>query len=131
MINRLHMTLSAVCPISGVSVGTPGDLSTVRIDYADATPEQIAAAQAALAAFDWSDAAQAAWEKQQAVLAALNGTMTGLGPDQVSDRVIMRYILTLHNDLREHLGLSRILEPQHLAGIQAAIAAGAAEPVQQ
>lgn len=52
----LHNAIAAVCPIVGVSIGTAGDPSTVRIDYASsATPAQQAAAQAVLAAFDWSN----------------------------------------------------------------------------
>ena len=60
---RLEESLQAVCPVAGVSVGTPGNVTTVRIDYAaEATSLEREAAQAALAAFDWSAAAQIAWE---------------------------------------------------------------------
>lgn len=63
---RLDSTIRAVCPIDGVSVGTPGDPATVRIDYRpEATTQQRAAAVSALAAFDWSQAAQTAWEEDQ------------------------------------------------------------------
>jgi hypothetical protein len=58
MLIRLHATLAAVCPIVGVS----GEQGSIRVDYAPtATSEQQAAAQAALAAFDWSQAAHDAW----------------------------------------------------------------------
>ena len=61
MIERLTETIAAVCPIHGVS-GT----TNTRIDYRDeATAEQRTAARAALAAFDWSDAAHDAWEFAQ------------------------------------------------------------------
>jgi hypothetical protein len=54
-VTRLNAAIAAVCPIDGVSVGTIGDPATVRIDYRpEATTEQRAAAQAALAAFDWN-----------------------------------------------------------------------------
>lgn len=57
MLDRLTETIAAVCPIHGVS-GT----TNTRIDYRDeATTEQRTAAQAALAAFDWSQAAHDAW----------------------------------------------------------------------
>lgn len=57
---RLHETVSAVCPILGVS----GPQGSVRVDYAPAaTVPQQAAAQAAVAAFDWSAGAQTAWER--------------------------------------------------------------------
>jgi len=68
-VNRLLSTLSAVCPIDGVGAITSTDLAAgnVRIDYAPgASAPQIAAADAALAAFDWSPAADAAFAQQQA-----------------------------------------------------------------
>jgi hypothetical protein len=151
---RLDAALSAVCPILGVSVGTPGDTSTVRIDYdPSATAPQRTAAATALAAFDWSDAAQSAWEKQQAIAAAVTLTMTGLSPANISDRVTLRYVCTLLNDVREAVALIadghaadaltllagdtpgnrredvRILEQAHQIGLQYAVLAGAGEPV--
>lgn len=54
---RLDATLSALAPIHGTSGDPP------RIDFKDeATQPQKDAANAALASFDFSDAAQAAWE---------------------------------------------------------------------
>lgn len=59
-LTRLHETIAAVCPIDGVSGGTQGN---VTIQYAaGATAPQRAAADAALASFDWSDNAQTAWD---------------------------------------------------------------------
>jgi hypothetical protein len=61
--SRLHQAIAAAAPIAGVSVGTPGDSSTVQIDFApEATEGQQATALAIVGAFDWSDAAQSAWE---------------------------------------------------------------------
>ena len=72
---RLPAAINAVCPILGVSVGTPGDSGTVRIDYdPSATAPQRQAAASALAAFDGSESAQAAWElavSRQAALTSL------------------------------------------------------------
>lgn len=66
MIDRLHATVAAVCPIVGLAVGRKGDSATVRIDYgAGATDPQKAAAQVAVNAFDWSDAAHATWTAAQ------------------------------------------------------------------
>lgn len=63
---RLAATLAGTCPIVGVSVGKAGDSATVRIDFdSTATASQKTAAQNALAAFDWSDAAHSAWEDVQ------------------------------------------------------------------
>jgi hypothetical protein len=56
---RLHAAIAAVAPIVGLSIGTSGDNATVSVAYNGATPAQISAAAAALAAFDWSDAADA------------------------------------------------------------------------
>ncbi len=67
-LERLTEAIAAVAPVVGVS-GTVG----TRIDYAaEATAEQRAAAEAALAAFDWSDAAQAAWGRQKRREAAVS-----------------------------------------------------------
>lgn len=75
MIERLTAAIAAVCPIHGIQGGTQ---ATAEIDYkAEATTEQRAAAEAALAAFDWSDAAQSAWERQKrrdAAVALLNSS---------------------------------------------------------
>jgi hypothetical protein len=57
-LKRLHLTLAALAPIHGVS-GTAG---TATIQFRpEATAQQQADAQAALAAFDWSDAAHDTW----------------------------------------------------------------------
>lgn len=51
--NLVHSKLAAVCPVDSVSIGRINDKSTWRIDHAaGATPEQIAAAAAVVAAFD-------------------------------------------------------------------------------
>lgn len=56
MIQRLHETIAAVCPISGVSV------NPTAISFApEATQQQRDAANAALAAFDWSQQAHDTW----------------------------------------------------------------------
>ncbi|AHB49322.1 hypothetical protein W911_14280 [Hyphomicrobium nitrativorans NL23] len=52
-MQALMRTVGEVCPIHGVSVGARSDKQTWRVDYADtATPEQIAAAEAAISAID-------------------------------------------------------------------------------
>lgn len=58
MLNRLHQAVLAVCPILGVS----GVQGAVEITFApEATQPQRDAAAAAVAAFDWSQAAHDAW----------------------------------------------------------------------
>lgn len=65
--NRLHQTIAALAPIHGVRCGTPGNSSSCSVVFQpSATAPQIAAANAALAAFDWSAPTQATWEAQQA-----------------------------------------------------------------
>ncbi|MGL6095048.1 MAG: hypothetical protein ACRC7O_04510 [Fimbriiglobus sp.] len=126
---RLHDAVSAVCPVDGVSVGT-GDPPPVRVDFAaGATPDQRAAAAAAVAGFDWAVAAESAWQARRAVADALSATFGGMAPTAISDRVTARYVLTLINDVREHVGLPRILEPGHVVGLMAAVQAGAGEPI--
>lgn len=66
LVYRLHQTIAAVCPISSVSVGNLTDRATWAFSpLATATPQQIAAAQTTLDAFDASDAASTAWENDQ------------------------------------------------------------------
>lgn len=59
---RLDALVRAACPaITGVSLSTPP-----RIDFTpEATPQQRTAAQAVVDGFDWSDAAQTAWEEDR------------------------------------------------------------------
>lgn len=62
MIERLHESLAAVCPIVGVSVPTPGTSAGVAIQYdPSATAPQQVLAQTTLATFDWSQATHDAW----------------------------------------------------------------------
>lgn len=76
---RLHAAVAAVCPIVGIGIGTPGDSATVKIAFAAAaTGPQKTAAQAAVNAFDWSQAAEDAWEALQVPdRATLHNAATG------------------------------------------------------
>lgn len=59
---RILDACRAIAPgVERVEVGARGDPATVRVS----PPEHQAAAQPAIDAFDWSDAAQAAWEEAQ------------------------------------------------------------------
>ena len=63
---RLSDSISSVAPIVGVAISTMGNSNSCRIDFQPiATVPQRSAAQSALAAFDWSQTAQDAWELQQ------------------------------------------------------------------
>ena len=80
----LHAKIQSVCPIIGVSVGTPIDKSTWRIDFKpEATVQQQADAQAVVAAFDVAveeqklkDVEQSKKDKRAALLANPNKQMS-------------------------------------------------------
>lgn len=62
LASRLHQAVAAVAPVDGVAIGDPRDGASWVVTYAGATPEQIAAGDAALLAFlkdevkSWVDA---------------------------------------------------------------------------
>lgn len=75
MLDRLTEAIAATgCPVVTVRVIAPG---VGGFDPAPtATPAQVATAQAAVAAFDWSDAAESAWwltKRRSAAEAVLDG----------------------------------------------------------
>ncbi len=128
---RIHGTVAALAPVVGVSVGTLGDSSTVRIEFAPAaTTEQRAAAQAALDAFDWSDAAQIAWERGQARLAALASLNTSIAASDVANRCAITDLYAAVNDLRELLNLPRYSHEDVLNRIVTRMLAGGGDPYQ-
>lgn len=55
---RLTEAVAAVCPIHGVTIVTQGQATAA---HNGATAQQITDAEAAIAAFDWSQAAHDAW----------------------------------------------------------------------
>jgi len=84
MLERLHASIAAVCPIDGVA----GSQGNVRIDYRpEATAQQQADAQSALAAFDWSQAAQDQWERRSKERKVGNVKAVRLGVDRVNSTV--------------------------------------------
>lgn len=77
LAERLHTVIASVCPIDGLGVNNVEEKS-VRIDFtAEATQGQRDAANAALASFDWSDAAQNVWETSVLRLRAKAAMDTG------------------------------------------------------
>lgn len=82
ILSRLTQGLTlAGIPLDGVAL-LDGVAHTVRLDFmAAATQPQRDAAQALVAAFDWSDVAQAAWELQQhqATIGAMTIRRTSAG----------------------------------------------------
>lgn len=87
---RLDAAVKAACPILGVSVGTQGDSSSVRINFdPSATTQQRTDAQAAVDAFDWSDPAQVSYENLQSRTQAV----TLLSDPQPSPKVLRAVLL--------------------------------------
>lgn len=118
---RLDNAIRAACPILGVSVGTPGDSGTVRIDFGPAaTPEQRAAAQAVVDGFDWSDGAQAAWELAQSRTLALTTFLSRTDDTAIAVRLLLDAVCTLANDEFEALGRGRPLVAPNLMAYVAA-----------
>lgn len=108
-IERLTEAVASVCPIHGIQGGTQ---ATAAIDYnPEATTEQRAAAQTALAAFDWSDAAQAAWERgkrREAAVALLNSS----DPTMVAVRALATVVKRRVAALLVGLGQQPLTTPQ-------------------
>lgn len=100
---RLHAILANVCPILGVSINHAGNGGTF-IPAATATPAQIAAANGEIASFDWSDAAQAAWETTEARSESQNRLgIVSSGedtPEYVTFRALAHVLLREINALR-------------------------------
>ena len=88
-LDRLDAAIRAVCPIVGVS----GSANTTIVFSPEATEEQRAAAAEALDRFDWSDAAQAAWEAQQRRAAVLDLLTTSNDPLVVGIRALGMLIM--------------------------------------
>lgn len=128
MNQRLTIILSAACPILGVSIGTPGDNATVRIDYApSATQAQRDAAAAALAAFDWSDVAQVAWDRQQAGVKAAASVLSPdlTDPQQVGINALFQVVCTRVNTAFADMGRPKpLLQADILADVMALFGGG-------
>lgn len=93
MLDRLTESISAVCPVHGLS--KKGQV--VTIDYkAEATAEQITAAQAALAAFDWSQSAHDAWVQQKDRQAAIAWIESG----EMAARCLRASMLLVRSEFR-------------------------------
>jgi hypothetical protein len=98
---RLSAVISAAAPIDGVSIATRG---AARIDFKDAAtgPERIAA-EAALAAFDWSVAADDTWLAQQRKIEASASFDRGDTRDgAASDRVVVALAELMLDEFNAH-----------------------------
>jgi hypothetical protein len=105
---RLHATLAAVCPILGVDLG-PGSPPAVTIRYAaNATAQQQADAQTALAAFDWSGSAQTAYDTVQARAPALTTLNSATDPPGKLARATAAVLVDELNDIREWIAAFKV-----------------------
>ncbi len=118
---RLHETLAAVCPIATVR-RTAG--VTTFDPTPEATPAQIAAAEAALAAFDWSPEAHQAWEVAKAHPTAQASWDT---PAELLFRAFALVVLDEINVLRAQHSLAARTIQQLKAATLNKIQAGAAD----
>lgn len=129
MNERLLEWVQRVCPADAAYATRPGDPNGSQVQYAAAaTLAQRRAGLDALASFDFSDAAQAAWAAGRAASAAVSNVAAAADPAFTADRIILRYLCTAVNDVRAHVGLPRVLEPEVVAGLVAAAQAGAGSP---
>lgn len=126
-LSTLHSSIrNAGIPIDGVSGSSAG----VRIDYqASATPAQRTQAAAIVAAFDWSDAAQATFTAQQAkALAAAHldagATQLGASTDRLI-RALAMVMLAELNLLRAQAALAPRTAAQLIGAVKAQITASA------
>jgi hypothetical protein len=121
-VSRLASLISAAgIPIDGVSSGPP-----IRVDYQEtATPAQKAQGAAIVAAFDFSDTADAAWLSQAAKAAAATGLDLGTSPTERLIRALALVVLDEVNTIRTGLSLSPRTVGQLISAIKAKVAATA------
>ena len=91
-----------MCPIHGVGGESAGNGSYNATD--DATQGETDAADAALAAFDWTDAAHDVWENIDRRKSAKTG-MTERSPEDIRRRAMLLVLLDEINLLRTKAGL--------------------------
>lgn len=123
---RLDATLSAVCPILGTS-GEQGSI-TISFDPA-ATKGQITDAGTALAGYDYSPQAQAAWEAQQAAVAAKAALFSPSAPADLKPlwAAIQDLYAQVHS-LQKAAGVPVVDGDALVAALQATVDAGVAVP---
>ena len=129
MNERLLEWVRRACPVDGLTATRAGDADAAQLQYAPhATVAQRRASLDALQVFDFSADAQAAWAAAGASLAAVSLVAASADPVFTADRISLRYLCTAINEVRAHVGLPRVLEPEIVAGLVAAAMAGAGAP---
>lgn len=98
-VERINSTIQAVCPFLNISVGAFGDSTSISfIPDPSATPDQITAAQNAINNFDWSDAAQQAWDTAQTLQQAV-ADVSSLQAELTATRAIALVLGLRFNEL--------------------------------
>jgi len=125
---RLHESIARVCPLIGVSA-VENSASAVVLVYDDpTTTSQRLAAQSLVDAFDWSDAAQVAWERDQARAAAKDRLTETTNDAEIKLlKAILGLLVDELNTLRGLHGLPARTMAQVRAAIAAKLDSGAAD----
>ena len=97
---RLYESILAVCPIGSLNVNTDTQ-GVVFVAGAGATAPQIAAANAVIAAFDWSLAAYNTWLVNKVRQRAKDALDAALERENRIDRAIAQIMLQEVNNLRQ------------------------------
>lgn len=100
-----------------------------EIELEDTSPEKAAAVRAFIDNFDWSDEAHKTWQTAYDREKAIAALFADPGYVQVGVRANFRVLWTALNDVREQLGLPRLLEPAIAQLLVAAIQAGEGDPI--
>lgn len=129
-VSEIHLPRHLARLLTALPTGTE-----LRVLDPDADPPAVEPvppsdeAAAAIAAFDWTDAAQQQWELSRAAVAAVEWLAGSADVAAVALRVVLRDLYTAMNDERETRGLARVLEPETAARLVAAAQAGAGGPI--
>lgn len=124
MVARLHEALEQVCPIATARVIRDG---VGGFDPApEATPQQITAAEAALAAFDWSAGAHEAWMRTKR-RARAKELFADVAEAQALIRAVALVLLDEINSLRAQHGLAARTKPQLVAAVRSKLDAADAD----
>lgn len=123
---RLHSAIAAVCPIDGVAI-VDAKTQTAELGFLkSATPQEISAAEAALAGFDWSDAATAEFLAAQAKDAASKaidaGDTKGGTATDLTTKSLMLVLVDQLNELRVLGGLKPLTADEIAAAVKQKIA---------
>lgn len=117
MLARLTRAVAAVAPVAGLSL-TAESPPAVAVQYdGTETPAQVAAAEAVVAAFDWSEQAQRQYDLGAARQAAITGLLTRPDDTAVGVRLAIFAVCDLFNLRLEAIGQPKVLMAEILTYI--------------